>query len=238
MPGQDTGGMDLDGARAFVAGATGVLGQGLTDSLVAAGARVVPGGRDGARLAEVASRCGTEGVRFDAVDVDSCEAAAAQAAGQLGGLDLLVVTVGAAGFGPALDTPAALSEELFAVNVLGPVSLVRAAAPHLADGGTVCVLSAVLADLPTVGMADYSAAKTALATWLGVLRRENRRRFHVLDVRPPHLDTGLDQRALGGEPPRLPAPMPSARVVAAVIEALRAGSNEVVADREAGLLLR
>ena len=238
MAGRGTGGMDLEGARTFVAGATGVLGQALTDSLLAAGARVVPGGRDEARLAEVAERCGTEGVRFDAVDVDSCEVATRQAADRLGGLDLLVVTVGAAGFGPALDTPAALSEELFAVNVLAPMSLVRAAAPRLVDGGTVCVLSAVLADVPTAGMADYSAAKTALATWLRVLRRENRRRFRVLDVRPPHLDTGLDQRVLGGEPQRLPAPMPSARVVDAVIEALEADSTEVVADREAGLLLR
>ncbi len=230
--------MDLDGARTFVTGATGVVGQALTDSLLAAGARVVPGGRDEVRLAEVAARCGTEGVRFDAIDVESCESATRQAAGRFGGLDLLVVTVGAPGFGPALDTPAALSEELFAVNVLGPMSLVRAAAPHLVSGGTVCVFSAVLADSPTAGMADYSAAKTALATWLGVLRRENRRRFRVLDVRPPHLDTGLERRALGGEPPRLPAPMPSGRVVDAVIEALRADATEVVADREAGLLLR
>ena len=135
--------MDLDGARVFVAGATGVLGQALTDALLAAGARVVPGGRDQARLAEVAARCGTEGVRFDAVDVASCESATRQAAEQLDGFDLLVVTVGAPGFGPALDTGAALSEELFAVNVLGPMSLVRAAAPHLASGGTVCVFSAV-----------------------------------------------------------------------------------------------
>lgn len=229
---------DLSDTRAFVAGATGALGGGIADALLERGARVVPGGRDERRLAEVARRCGTEGVRFDAVDVDSCRAAADAAAAQLGGLDLVVVTVGAAGFGPALETPAELSEELFAVNVLGPMSLVRAAVPHLADGGTVVVLSAILADLPTAGMADYSAAKTALATWLEVLRRENRRRFRVVDVRPPHLDTGLDQRALGGEPPRLPEPMPASRVVDAVLEAVAGDATEVVVDREAGLVVR
>ncbi|MFC6287427.1 SDR family NAD(P)-dependent oxidoreductase [Nocardioides sp. GCM10027113] len=230
--------MELQGARTFVAGATGALGGSLTDALLERGARVVPGGRDADRLAEVAGRCGTTGVMFDAVDVDSCEAATKQAVEQLDGLDLLVVTVGAAGFGKALETSAALTEELFAVNVLGPMSLVRAAAPHLSEGATICVLSAVLADLPTAGMADYSAAKTALSTWLGVLRRENRRRLRVLDVRPPHLDTGLDQRALGGEPPRLPAPMPASRVVEAVVDALAADATEIVADREAGLLAR
>lgn len=230
--------MELDRARVFVAGATGALGRSLAEALLDAGARVVPGGRDGDRLAGVAERCGTDGVRFDAVDTDSCEAATTQAAEQLGGLDLLVVTVGAAGFGSALETPAALSEELFAVNVLGPMSIVRAAAPQLAEGGTVCVFSAVLADLPTAGMADYSAAKTALSTWLTVLRRENRRRLRVLDVRPPHLDTGLDGRALGGDPPRLPEPLAATRVVDAVLEALRGDATEVVADRDAGLALR
>jgi NAD(P)-dependent dehydrogenase (short-subunit alcohol dehydrogenase family) len=230
--------MELDGARTFVAGATGALGQAITDALVARGAQVVPGGRDTARLSEVAECCGTTGVRFDAVDVDSCTAATDQAAAQLGGFDLVVITVGAAGFGPALETPAALTEELFAVNVFGPVSLVRAAVPHLAEGGTVVVLSAVLADLPTAGMADYSAAKTALSTWLGVLRRETRRRMRVVDVRPPHLDTGLDQRALGGHPPRLPAPLPATRVVDAVLEAITGDATEIVADRESGVVLR
>lgn len=230
--------MDLSGARTLVAGATGVLGAALTDALLERGARVVPAGRDTARLEEVAGRCGTTGMAFDAVDVDSCQQAVDGAAAQLGGLDLLVVTVGAPAFGPALGTPAVLSEELFAVNVLGPMSLVRAASPHLAEGATVCVFSAVLADLPTAGMADYSAAKTALATWLGVLRRETRRRLRVLDVRPPHLDTGLDGRALGGEPPRLPEPLPATRVVDAVLEALEGDATEVVADREAGLRIR
>lgn len=230
--------MELHGARALVAGATGVLGRSLTDALLDRGARVVPAGRDPGRLEEVARRCGTVGSVFDAVDVDSCQRAVDSAVAQLGGLDLLVVTVGAPGFGPALETPAALSEELFAVNVLGPMSLVRAAAPHLSEGATVCVFSAVLADMPTAGMADYSAAKTALAAWLGVLRREARRRFRVLDVRPPHLDTGLDRRALGGEPPRLPEPMPATRVVEAVIEALESDASEVVADRKAGLEVR
>ena len=43
----------------------------------------------------------------------------------------------------------------------------------------------------------------------------------MLDVRPPHLDTGFETRAIAGEPPRLPEPIPAAGVVAAVVEALR-----------------
>ena len=139
-----------------------------------------------------------------------------------------MVTVGAPGFGRALDLEAAVSEELFAVNALGPMALVRAAAPMLTDGGFVAVFSAILADQPTAGMADYSAAKSALSAWLGVLRREERRRFNVIDVRPPHLDTGMETRALAGQPPRLPEPLPAADVVTVVMEAIRNGRHEVV----------
>jgi NADP-dependent 3-hydroxy acid dehydrogenase YdfG len=148
-------------------------------------------------------------VRFDAVDVYSCEAATRKAADQLGELALLLVTVGAAGFGPALDTPAALSDELFTVNVLAPMTLVRAAAHTSSPAGPSAYSRRWLSDLPTAGMADYSAAKTALATWLRVLRRENRRRFRVL--RPPTWtpgSTSVHSVARRRGPPRRCRPRP------------------------------
>lgn len=228
--------MELDGAKVLVCGASGALGGGLATALHEAGARVVPAGRDVASLQELADSLGTAALGFDVVDVESCRAAVEGAVEQLGGLDALVVTVGVAGFGRAVELDDAVAEELFAVNALGPMALVRAAAPHL-EGGVAVVVSAVLADLPTAQMADYSAAKSALATWLGVLRREERRRMRVLDVRPPHLDTGLETRALAGEPPRLPVGASSADVVARVVEAMRDEAKEIVTDTRTGELV-
>ena len=224
--------MKIDGARVLVAGASGALGTKITEALLEQGARVVPAGRDRGRLDALAEKAGTTAQVFDAVDTDSAAGAVEAAVAELGGLDLLVVTVGAPAFGTAVDTAAAVTEELFAVNVQGPMALVRAAAPHLTDAeeGTAVVLSAILADLPTAGMADYSAAKSALSTWLGVLRKEQRRAFRVVDVRPPHLDTELDQRALAGEPPRLPEPVDSDEVVTAIIDALGGTKGELVWD--------
>ncbi len=120
------------------------------------------------------------------------------------------------------------------------MALVRAAAPVLSEGGTVAVLSAILADSPTNEMAEYSASKAALSAWLGVLRREERRAFHVLDVRPPHLDTGLETRALAGEPPTsLPAPSPATEVVDAVLSAMADKKREVAWDpKERRLVVR
>lgn len=225
--------MDLDGARVLVAGASGELGRGLTTALLGAGARVVPAGRDESRLSELAERCGTTPRVFDVVDVDSCRGAVDAAADELGGLDAVVVTVGVPAFGRALESDDAVTEEVFAVNTLGPMSLVRAAAPHLPEGGVAVVFSAILADVPTAGMAEYSAAKSALSVWLGLLAREERKRLRVLDVRPPHLDTALAEHPLAGEAPRMPPGFDRNRVVEVVVEAMAGDAREVVWDAEA-----
>ncbi|MEO3935549.1 SDR family NAD(P)-dependent oxidoreductase [Dermatophilaceae bacterium Soc4.6] len=229
--------MDLAGARVLVCGASGVLGAALSDALHAAGARVVAAGRDQERTAAVAGRCGTTPLTFDVIDVRSCRQVVDAAAEQLGGLDVLVVTTGVAAFGPAVSADAAVVEELFAVNTLGPMALVRAAAAHLPPGGAVVVVSAILADSPTTGMAEYSATKSALAAWLSVLRREQRRAFTVLDVRPPHMDTGLADHPLAGQAPALPGGHPLDDTVTTTLDALRAGKREVVWDASAKALV-
>ncbi|WP_369253460.1 SDR family NAD(P)-dependent oxidoreductase [Geodermatophilus amargosae] len=233
--------MELAGARVLVAGATGVLGGALARALAAAGAQVALSGRDAARLEALAGELGGAPAQAaDAVDVDSVGAAVDAAAAALGGLDSVVVAWGVVAFGPAADADDAVTEELFAVNTMAPMSLVRAALPHLADGGAVVLLSAVVADAPTLGMAEYSASKAALSAWAAVLRRELRgRSVAVLDVRPPHVDTGLVDRALAGTPPRLPAGHDRDDVVRAVLDGMRQGAREVVVDpRERRLVVR
>ena len=64
-----------------------------------------------------------------------------------------------------------------------------------------------------------------------MLRCELRpRSITVLDVRPPHIDTGLVDRALAGDPPRLPPGHDRAELVAAVLDGLRLGGREIVLD--------
>ena len=241
MRGRGTrGSMELPGARVLVAGATGALGGELARALHGAGARVAVTGRDAGGLQALAGVLGgAPALVADAVDVESVRAAVEGAASALGGLDAVVVAWGVVAFGPAADADDAVAEELFVVNTLGPMSLVRAALPHLPDGGAVALLSAVVADAPTLQMAEYSASKAALSAWAGVLRRELRgRRITVLDVKPPHIDTGLVDRALAGAPPRLPPGHDQAELVAAVLDGMREGGREVVLDPAAKRLVR
>jgi NAD(P)-dependent dehydrogenase (short-subunit alcohol dehydrogenase family) len=188
-----------------------VLGGELVRALDGTGARVALNGRDGDALQALAGEFGgVPAVVVDAVDVETVRTAVDAAVTGLGGLDAVVVAWGVVAFGPAAEADDAVTEELFAVNTLAPMSLVRAALPHLPDGGAVVLLSAIVADAPNPQMAEYSASRAALSVWAGVLRRELRTRsISVFDVRPPHIDTGL---------------------VAAVLDGLRHGGREIVLD--------
>lgn len=222
--------MDLTGARTLVVGGTGVLGGKLVRALHEAGARSVVTGRSTDRLAALAGVAeGT--VELDLLDVAACREGVARAADTLGGLDLVVVASGVAGFGSAAETPDAVTEELFAVNALGPIAVLSAAVPVMSGGGTLVALSAILADAPMAQMAAYSASKAALSAYLTALRREVRRAgIGVLDVRPPHLETGLAGRALSGTPPTLPAGYDVDAFIALLVEGIRSGARELVWD--------
>ncbi len=230
--------MEITDARALVVGATGALGGGIARALHEGGARLALTGRDADRLAAVASDLAAPAFELDVVDLERTAGTVREAVDALGGLDLLVVATGVPAFGPAVETDPVVTEEVFAVNALGAAGVVRAALPHL-DGGVAVVLSAILADAPMAGMADYSAAKAALTAWLTAVRREHRRSTRVVDVRPPHLDTELASHALAGEPPRLPEPLPAEQVVEAVLAAVTDDkATEVAWDRTEGLVVR
>lgn len=228
--------MQISGSRVLVVGSTGVLGAALTRRLAADGAALVLTGRREAVLEDLGREVGARQTTvLDLVDVEACAAAVRAAADQLGGLDALVVATGVAAFGPARDDADAVTEELFAVNTLGPMALVRSALPLLSPGGAVAVITAVLADVPTAGMAAYSASKAAMSAYLTAVRREVRRdKITVLDARPPHLETGLADRALAGQPPRMPAGGDIDAVVDLIVQGVADGRNELVADLKTG----
>ncbi len=59
----------------------------------------------------------------------------------------------------------------------------------------------------------------------------------VIDVRPPHMATGFSDRPLAGEPPKLPDPIDPAKLVDAVLEAMREDRREVTWDLRARALV-
>ncbi|GAB3016931.1 short-chain dehydrogenase [Nocardioides flavus (ex Wang et al. 2016)] len=216
----------LDGARIAVVGATGVLGSLLTTELSARGARVLVVGRDAERLAALP---GEGRVVADLGDARAGEDVARAAREHLGGLDGLVNAAGVVAFGSLADTPDEVVEELFLANVVGPLLLLRRVLPLLEESqGFVAQVSAVVAEQPMPRMAAYSASKAALSAAAVSLRTELRRsRVDVLDVRPPHTETGLATRPLSGQAPRLPAGKDPGDVARRIVEAIAAGEHDL-----------
>ena len=225
--------MELNGARTLVAGASGALGSGITRSLHAAGARLVLAGRDRSRLSTVVGDVPT--VTFEALDLDRCAAVVDEAADALGGLDLLVVAFGVAAFGAGGDEDDELTERLLTVNTMAPMAMVRRAVHRMDGAGTVAVISAILADVPTPGMAAYSASKAGLSAWLTALRGEQRRQgVTVFDIRPPHIETGLADRAIAGQAPPMKAGAEIDELVGLVVDGIRDGRRELSYDLRTG----
>ncbi|MFG3345779.1 SDR family NAD(P)-dependent oxidoreductase [Streptomyces sp. NPDC048018] len=205
----------MPGHKALVVGATGMIGGLAAHMLVRAGVSVALAGRDAQLLAERSKLLGDRPYRtFDAYDLDGCAALAPWAATALGGLDTTVVAIGVAGFGLAEEVTDTAAEHLMTVNALAPMAVVRGALPVLEPAGAVVVVTGRIVDRPMRGTADYTAAKTALAAWLDVVRRERRGRgVSVVHVRMPHLDGGFADRAVTGGPPPMPPGLDPARAV-------------------------
>jgi short-subunit dehydrogenase len=99
----------------------------------------------------------------------------------------------------------------------------------------VAVLTAILADYPTAGMAAYSASKAGLSAWLTALRPEQRRRgVTVFDIRPPHVETGLADRAIAGTAPAMKAGATVDEVVGMIVDGIRDGRRELRYDLQRG----
>jgi short-subunit dehydrogenase len=206
----------LEGAVVAVVGGTGGLGAAICASLERRGAVVVRASRSG-------------DVAVDLRDPDAGEHLASTVVERHGRLDGVINAAGIVAFGALVDTDDVVIEELFLTNVLGPLWLAKRVVPALADsGGFLLNVSAVVAESPMQGMAGYSASKAALAAAAVALRRELRRSgVQVIDVRPPHTETGLATRPLAGQAPKLPPGLDPAAVAERIVTAIEAGDDDL-----------
>ena len=195
---------DLEGASILLVGATGVLGREIGQRLAKLGAHLTLFGRDAERLRGL-DLPGPQ-VVGDIADAEACQEAVWAAISAHGQLDGVVNAAGVVAFGGFSEVDDATVDELLTTNFLGPLRLMRAALPEIEEGGFLANLSAVVAERPTAGMAVYSASKAALTALDEALARELRaRKVDVIDLRPPHTETGLADRPIAGQAPHLPA---------------------------------
>jgi len=224
--------LSLDNRSVLVVGATGGFGTPITIALSAEGANLTLVGRDADRLNAV----GVPGVVVtgDLREVTTAHRAVDAAVSAYGGIDGIIVASGVVAFGPFNELPDDVLLDLFLINALAPIRIVQAAFPHLSASASagrdpfVVNVSAVVAEHPTAGMAIYSASKAALTAFDAAAGRELRRAgIRLIDVRPPHTETGLADRPLAGAAPRLPQGLQPQAVVQRIVDAVLAGEKDL-----------
>ena len=222
---------NLHGSVVAVVGASGGLGSAIAAQLDDRGATLILAGPRPDRLAQAAvgmSRGDAVVVPCDLRDARSGEAIV-DAANAFGRLDGVVNAAGVVAFGSLLDTADELIEELFLINVLGPLWMMKRLAPLLSvSKGFVVNISAVVAETPLPNMATYSASKAALSGADSALVREFRRiGITVCDARPPHTETGLANHPLTGVAPKLPTGLSPDTVARVIVEGIESGATDL-----------
>ena len=148
----------MNGKTIIVTGAAGNLGRAVVTRLHAAGADIIGIDRPGPALAALTT------IRTIAVADLADEAQCAAAFAGLPTIHGVAHTVGGFAWASLADSPAALWEQQFRMNVLTTLNVVRTAAMLMrANGsGSIVVVGAGAAQRASAGLSAYAAAKSAV----------------------------------------------------------------------------
>jgi len=180
----------------FITGATGGIGRALVPMLLARGWKVYAGVNTGAALSAHAN---LSMVQLDVTDSASVEAAAravAQTQGEAG-LQALVNLAGVMAEGPVELVSDADLRRTFAINVFGPVSVVREFLPLIRSGkGRIVNVTAVTALASGPFFGPVASSKAALAYLSDSLRLELApQRIPVVNIMPGAMKTEVFNKA-------------------------------------------
>ncbi len=212
---------ELAGKKIVIVGATGILGSRLAAQLSAAGAQISAIVRDPSLLDSATI---TQHEIADLTDTGALTAALAA----LAPFDGLINAAGVVAFGNVADLDDSTLKQLFAVNSIAPIIMLRESSKHITEGGFFANLTAVVAQQPMAGMAAYSASKAAAwGAMIGAARELRRQQIDVIDVRPPHTETGLANRPIAGVAPKLPTGLEPDAVAARIVNAIKDGERDL-----------
>ena len=157
---------DFSGRRALVTGGASGIGLASARRLAASGAEIVLWDRDGGRLESALAELGA-GAAGHAVDIadEDAVAAAADASGARGPVQILVNCAGITDSGPALwDTDVARWRRMIEVNLVGQYLVCRALCPRMiASGwGRIVNIASVAGKEGNPNASSYSASKAGL----------------------------------------------------------------------------
>jgi 2-keto-3-deoxy-L-fuconate dehydrogenase len=209
--------LEFDSLRAVITGGASGLGAATATYLLERGCAVAV-----LDLNPDAAPAGAIGIRCDISDTDSVEAAVADAATRLGGIDILINNAGIGAQGDVTANPETEWQRVFNINVLGIMRMTRAALPHLRASSHAAIVntSSIVATAGLPQRALYSASKGAVhALTLAMAADHLPEGIRVNAVAPGTADTPWVGRLLDsaadsqGERAALEARQPHGRLV-------------------------
>ncbi|NPA80118.1 MAG: SDR family NAD(P)-dependent oxidoreductase [Thermotogae bacterium] len=130
-------------------------------------------------------------IRADVRKYEEVERAVARAVEEAGGIDVLVAGAGVAYVARVERTPLERWRELVDTNLTGVFHTVRAALPHIRDGGHIFILGSIASVRAFPGWAAYCATKFGVYGFAQALGEELKGRIKVSTVMPGAVDTDL-----------------------------------------------
>ncbi|MGP4032140.1 SDR family oxidoreductase [Pseudarthrobacter sp. 1C304] len=175
----------LPGAgRVLVSGGGSGLGAAVVEAVLQAGGMPFVLDR------EVRTVSAAKAIEVDVADRAAVTAAVTQAAEALGGLDAVVTAAGIDRCGKLEDVPAEDWEQVIFVNLLGTVSVVRAALPYLkSSGGRVVTVASTLGKRALPEASAYCASKFGVIGFSQALAAETGAEIGVTTLIPGGMKT-------------------------------------------------
>ncbi len=170
--------LGLSGRSGIVTGASRGIGLATARLLCAEGARVLLAARDGERLSEAVVECRAaggsaggeqgageqaEGLALDVTSPDAGDRLVADCLDAFGRLDFVVANAGTSAAIPLDELPDEEWERQWGLNVMGPLRLMRAAAPVMAERewGRIVNVASSAGKRPSLTNVAYSVTKAA-----------------------------------------------------------------------------
>lgn len=192
-----SGSGDFACLTAIVTGGASGIGLAIADELADQGARVAAldlAPQDGGRHLQI---------QCDVADSASVDAAVAQAAEQLGGIDIVINNAGIGAAGTVEDNADEEWLKVFQINVFGMVRVTRAALPHLRRSSAAAIVntSSIAATTGLPQRAAYSSSKGAVASLTQAMAMDHLAEgIRVNCVAPGTADTPWVGRLLAAAP--------------------------------------
>lgn len=159
----------------FITGGARGIGAETARQLVGRGAKVALVGLEPDLLEQRVSELGPAAIFFaaDVTDADAMRAAADDAVGRLGGIDVVLANAGVAGSTPLMGTDPAVFDTIVRVNLGGVYRTLQATLPHVtARSGYVLPVASLAAAVHAPLMGAYSASKAGVEALADCLRVE------------------------------------------------------------------